>query len=74
MTKIRTERGISLAGVAKAVGTDVANLYRIEQGAQVPKRELARALFQYYGGKVPLGAIYDPKHPQRVARQPAQLT
>ncbi len=67
MTKIRLKRGLSLAKVAREVGTDVANLYRIERGDQIPKRDLARALFKFYEGEIPLGAVYDPEHPQRVA-------
>lgn len=61
LTQIRKSRGLSLDVVADAVGTDPTNLSRVEKGAQVPKRELARALFSYYGGAVPLGAIYDPQ-------------
>lgn len=61
MTKARKARGLSLDGVASQVGTDQANLSRIEKGAQIPKRELARRLFEFYGRAVPLGAIYDPE-------------
>lgn len=61
IAQTRKSRGHSLETVARAVGTDQANLSRIEKGAQVPKRELARALFHFYGGAVPLGAIYDPE-------------
>lgn len=60
MTQIRKSRGLSLATVAEAVGTNAGNLSRIESGAQPPKRELARKLFTYYGGAVPLALIYDP--------------
>ena len=59
MTQLRKAQGHSLAQVAAVVGTDKANLYRVEKGQQTPKRELARALYRYYEGKVPLSAIYD---------------
>jgi transcriptional regulator with XRE-family HTH domain len=62
MTQIRKSRGLSLAQVAEVVRTDIANLSRVEKGRQVPKRDLARALFDFYDGAVPLGAIYDPEH------------
>lgn len=62
MTQIRKSRGLSLAQVAEVVKTDIANLSRIEKGEQIPKRALARALFEFYEGAVPLGAIYDPEH------------
>jgi transcriptional regulator with XRE-family HTH domain len=61
LTQTRKSRGLSLAAVAKAVGTDPTNLLRVEQGKQVPKRSLARAIFKFYGGAVELGAIYDPE-------------
>lgn len=61
MVKARKARGLSLEDVASQVGTDQANLSRVEKGAQVPKRPLARALFQFYDRKIPLGAIYDPE-------------
>lgn len=61
MTQTRKSRGLSLEEVAAAIGTDQTNLSRIERGRQVPKRELARALFAFYGGTVPLGSIYDPE-------------
>lgn len=62
MTQTRKSRGMSLEQVAKRVGTDQANLSRVEKGRQVPKRELARRIFQFYGGSVPLAAIYDPEY------------
>lgn len=61
LTQTRKSRGLPLDQVAKAVGTDPTNLSRVEKGTQVPKRELARALFHFYDGRVPLGAIYDPE-------------
>lgn len=62
LTQIRKSRGLSLDQVAGIVGTDPTNLSRVEKGAQVPKRELARALFEFYNGAVPLGTIYDPQY------------
>ena len=62
-TRLRAERiarGLRQKDVAKACGTNPANLLRVEQGKQVPKPPLARALFEYYGGSIPIGAIYDP--------------
>lgn len=61
LTQTRKSRGLSLAQVAAVVGTDPTNLLRVEKGEQVPKRALARKLFQFYGGAVELGAIYDPE-------------
>ncbi len=57
-----------MAEVAEVVGTDQANLYRIEKGTQVPKRTLARALHKYYGGAIHIGAIYDPEFVARKGR------
>lgn len=61
MTQTRKSRGLALDVVAAAVGTDPTNLSRVEKGVQVPKRDLARALFKFYNARVPLGAIYDPE-------------
>lgn len=60
LTQTRKSRGLSLEKVAAAIETDQTNLSRIERGVQVPKRELARKLFCFYDGVIPLGAIYDP--------------
>lgn len=62
MTQTRNSRGLSLEKVAAAVGTDQTNLSRVERGTQIPRRELARALFEFYGGVIPLAAIYDPEY------------
>lgn len=61
MTQIRKARNLSLEQVAQAVQTDQANLSRVEKGKQIPKRVLARRLFEFYGGTIPLAAIYDPE-------------
>lgn len=61
LTQFRKSRGLSLDALARQVGTDQANLSRVERGLQIPNRPLARKLYQYYGGAVPLGAIYDPE-------------
>jgi transcriptional regulator with XRE-family HTH domain len=61
MAQLRKSRGLSLEKVAAVVGTDQANLSRVEKGQQIPKRELARSLYRYYQGQVPLSAIYDPE-------------
>jgi transcriptional regulator with XRE-family HTH domain len=61
LQQTRKSRGLSLDIVAREVGTDPTNLSRVEKGTQIPKRELARALFKFYSGAVPLGAIYDPE-------------
>jgi transcriptional regulator with XRE-family HTH domain len=60
MRQIRKSRGLSLAVVAAEVRTDPGNLSRVENGEQPPKRDLARSLYRYYGGAVPLGQCYDP--------------
>lgn len=61
LTQMRKSRGLSLASLASVVGADQATLSRVERGRQIPNRDLARALFRFYDGAVPLGAIYDPE-------------
>ncbi len=63
LTRLKAERearGYKLAEVALVIGSDPGNVSRIERGRQKPKPEQARALFEFYGGDIPLGAIYDP--------------
>lgn len=62
LAQIRKSRGLSLDKVAREVTTDPTNLSRIEKGQQTPKRHVARKLHSFYGGAVPLGAIYDPAY------------
>lgn len=71
LTNARKSRRLSLEGVAQHVGTDQANLSRIEKGVQTPKRELARRLFEFYDRQVPLAAIYDPLFPDAQERPAA---
>lgn len=68
LTQVRKKRGLSLDEVAAKVGTSEATLSRIERGVQVPRRDLARAIYEYFDGKVALGAIYDPEYCRQVAR------
>jgi transcriptional regulator with XRE-family HTH domain len=62
-SRLRAHReliGKSLRQVARDTGISASALSRIEAGDNVPRRELARTLWRYYGGEVPLGDIYDP--------------
>lgn len=68
MAQVRRSRGLGLAEVAREVETDPSNLAKVERGEQIPKRRLARNLFKFYAGSVPLAAIYDPEF---VAEVPA---
>lgn len=60
LTQTRKSRGLSLDQVAGVVGTDPTNLSRVEKGTQMPQSKLALALLEFYGGAVPLEAIYFP--------------
>lgn len=74
MSKLRTARtakNLTLAAVANAVGTDPGNLSRIERGEQAPSRELARLLYDYFDGSVPLAAIYDSQFEDAPTRPPS---
>jgi transcriptional regulator with XRE-family HTH domain len=58
----RKARDLTLVKLAEIVGTDAANISRIERGMQTPSKELARKLFEHFDGTVELGVIYDPEH------------
>lgn len=60
LRQARRESGLTAQAAANAAGCDRATLYRLEKGENLPTRKTARALFELYGGDVPLGFIYDP--------------
>lgn len=60
LTQMRKSRGLSLKDLADVVDTDRTNLSRVERGLQIPSRELARKLFRFFDGAIPIGSIYDP--------------
>ena len=60
LRQARADSGLTAEKAASAAGCDRTTLYRIEDGQNLPSRDLARALFELYGGAVPLGFIYDP--------------
>lgn len=61
----REKAAIPLAQVAKAVQVNRSTLYRVEAGEVAPTRRVARALFDFYGGAVPLAHIYDPEYARK---------
>jgi len=58
----REERKLSVTDLCVKLGTHPQNYYRIERGEQMPKRELARAIHEFFGGSVSLAEIYDPDY------------
>ncbi len=60
LQQARDEMGFTLDEVAEAVGSNGASISRIERALQMGRRELYRALFDFYGGVLTLGEIYDP--------------
>ncbi len=58
----REKRKLSVTALCKKLGTHPQNYYRIERGEQVPKRELARDIHKFFGGRVSLSEIYDPEY------------
>lgn len=60
LREARKRRGLTVAEVAKAVGTDPSNMSRLELGHHPPPRELARALYRFYEGDVEPIDLYDP--------------
>ena len=66
LRQARDESGKTAEEICKAAGCTRPTLYRVEAGAVVPKRRLARSLFRVYGGQVPLAHIYDPLFASKV--------
>lgn len=61
LEKIRARRGVTVDAICEAVGTHRTNYYRIERGEQLPRREVARAIYDFFDGEVALEDIYDPR-------------
>lgn len=59
----RDAMGLSVRRVAEILELDISGLVRIERGESLPKRDTAGAIFDFYGGAIPLGMVYDPRHP-----------
>ena len=60
LREARKRRGLTVAEVAKAIGTDPSNLSRLELGQTTPSRELARKLYRFYEGDIKPIDLYDP--------------
>ena len=63
----REKRKLSVTQLCIELGTHPQNYYRIERGEQIPKRELARAIYEFFGGSVSLSEIYDPEYAAQIA-------
>ncbi len=61
LRRARRQSGKTVGQICDVVGCSPMTLFRVEDGAVTPKRPLARALFRYYRGDVPLVHIYDPE-------------
>lgn len=55
----RKKRQLTVQHVAAMLRIDSSNLSRIELGAQMPTKRIARELYAFYRGEVELGDIYD---------------
>jgi transcriptional regulator with XRE-family HTH domain len=55
----RLSASMSLEDLAGIVGTDPTHLGRIERGERQPNQQTARALFEHFKRRIPLGLIYD---------------
>lgn len=63
LQRIRDALGFSSRRVAEHLKIDISGLHRIETGENIPTRPTANKLYRFYGGHVPLGVIYDARHP-----------
>lgn len=63
LQQLREFMGMRSGPLAEALGIHKTNLLKIEQGRQSPRKETARQIYDFFGGFVPLGLIYDATHP-----------
>ena len=61
LRRARAKSGKTADEICHATGCTRPTLYRVEAGEVTPKRPLARALFRFYNGEVPIAHIYDPE-------------
>lgn len=62
LEQIRETCGFRRWRVAKFIDMDQTGLKKVEVGRSRPTEQTASALFDFYGGLVPLGLIYDTHH------------
>lgn len=65
----REKRKLSVTDLCKRLGTHPQNFYRIERSEQAPKKELARAIYEFFGGEVSYMDIYDPEFAKTLRRR-----
>lgn len=58
----RQSLNLTIDDVSNDTGIPRSTLSRIENSKQLPNRDHARTLYEYFDGKVSLGAIYDPEY------------
>lgn len=58
----REKRKLSVTDLSAELGVHPQNFYRIERGEQVPKRELARAIYEFFDGELSYMEIVDPSY------------
>lgn len=63
----REKRKLSVTDLCAELGTHPQNYYRIERGEQTPKRDLARTIYEFFGGSVSLAEIYDPEYAAQIS-------
>jgi transcriptional regulator with XRE-family HTH domain len=60
--KARKKKGLTLQEMSDEIGIQPNRISTTERGSNTPKKETARAMYEFFGGEVPLGAIYDPHY------------
>lgn len=63
----REDLKLSVTDLCAELGTHPQNYYRIERGEQIPKRDLARAIHEFFDGTVSLSEIYDPEYAAQIS-------
>lgn len=61
LRRLRRSRRLTLQTVADAVASDTGNLSRIEKGQQLPTKQLARRLVEYFDREITVCEILCPE-------------
>lgn len=56
----RILRNLAVVELAEAVGTSASNMSRVERGHHPPPRDLARRIYAFFEGELPIIDILDP--------------
>ena len=62
LQEVRAICGVSARAMGVVMDLDPTGYLRIERAQYTPTQDTARKIFDYYGGLIPIGLVYDQTH------------